>query len=285
MRVFLTGCVLVALAACQPKIPDSAAGVGFDNAVNSPQAQKQIDAQLTQVPPIPPANSVSQETLATLQRTSVTTTAAPVPAPAPVATAPVAVPPPAPQPVQVASVPAPTPASPAPSAPATTEPAAPARTAPDQPQTTPDGVVHASPSNPAPVLMNNPGLSNENDFAAVGARRSIDDDAARLANAKANYQVISPTAVPKRQGNGAPNIVAYALQTKNPVGTKVYTRVGLKNASRHEQACAAYPSANEAQAAFLAKGGPKRDRLGLDPDGDGFACKWDPAPYRAAAGG
>ena len=32
--------------------------------------------------------------------------------------------------------------------------------------------------------------------------------------------------------------------------------------------------------AFLEAGGPKRDRKGLDPDGDGFACAWDPRPFR-----
>ena len=37
-----------------------------------------------------------------------------------------------------------------------------------------------------------------------------------------------------------------------------------------------------AQIDFLAKGGPERDRLGVDPDGDGYACAWNPAPFRAA---
>ena len=37
-----------------------------------------------------------------------------------------------------------------------------------------------------------------------------------------------------------------------------------------------------AQEAFLAQGGPQSDRKGLDPDGDGFACDWDPRPFRAA---
>ena len=37
-----------------------------------------------------------------------------------------------------------------------------------------------------------------------------------------------------------------------------------------------------AQEAFLKAGGPERDRYGLDPDGDGFACRWDPTPFRAA---
>ena len=41
-------------------------------------------------------------------------------------------------------------------------------------------------------------------------------------------------------------------------------------------------SSDLAQKAFLSRGGPERDILLLDPDGDGFACKWDPRPFRLA---
>lgn len=41
--------------------------------------------------------------------------------------------------------------------------------------------------------------------------------------------------------------------------------------------CAAYRTAIAAQRAFIAEGGPERDRLGLDPDGDGYACSFRPA--------
>ena len=40
--------------------------------------------------------------------------------------------------------------------------------------------------------------------------------------------------------------------------------------------CAAYPTPDAAQRAFIAQGGPQRDPLGLDPDGDGRACTWTP---------
>ena len=40
-----------------------------------------------------------------------------------------------------------------------------------------------------------------------------------------------------------------------------------------------------AQIEFLERGGPARDRLGLDPDGDGYACAWDPTPFRKASQG
>ena len=45
--------------------------------------------------------------------------------------------------------------------------------------------------------------------------------------------------------------------------------------------CGRFRDADAAQRAFLAGGGPESDRYGIDPDGDGFACRWDPAPYRA----
>ena len=41
--------------------------------------------------------------------------------------------------------------------------------------------------------------------------------------------------------------------------------------------CAAYRTPIAAQRAFIAEGGPERDRLGLDPDGDGYACSYRPA--------
>lgn len=39
-------------------------------------------------------------------------------------------------------------------------------------------------------------------------------------------------------------------------------------------ACAAFEGLGAAQQAFLSAGGPLKDRNGLDPDGDGFACGW-----------
>lgn len=41
--------------------------------------------------------------------------------------------------------------------------------------------------------------------------------------------------------------------------------------------CSAYPTPAAAQSAFRREGGPQRDPLGLDPDGDGNACSFRPA--------
>lgn len=80
------------------------------------------------------------------------------------------------------------------------------------------------------------------------------------------------------------NIAAFALSTSHPIGQQMYQRSGvrLRNA---ERACAKFASDSLAQEAFLEAGGPDRDRLGVDPDGDGYACRWDPAAFRLARNG
>lgn len=148
--------------------------------------------------------------------------------------------------------------------------------------TRPAAPLDASPSNPPPAAVNSVGISNENDFDAVGSQRTIEDDAARREALKAQYQQVQPTAVPTRNGGNGASLVGYALSTTNPVGQSLYRRSGINAQAKFTRNCAKYPSPDLAQAEFLQKGGPQRDRLGLDPDGDGFACSWDPAPFRAA---
>lgn len=137
----------------------------------------------------------------------------------------------------------------------------------------------------ATPARDNPGISDEQNFEAVSARETIESDAERLARLSAEYQVVQPEALPERQGDTGPNIVAFALQTTNAVGQPVYRRSGFRADARFQSACARYTSADEAQRAFLERGGPEDDRMGVDPDGDGFACYWDPTPFRAARGG
>ena len=159
------------------------------------------------------------------------------------------------------------------------------------------GVVQASPNNPPPVTVdapntegrtqrvittNNPRISDEQDFTAVSDRESIESDRERLLAQREAREVIEPTAIPTR-GSGGPNVVAYALSTRNAVGQKIYRRTPLNSSNRTERNCAIYANADLAQEAFLSAGGPERDRLRLDPDGDGFACNWDPGPYRRLA--
>lgn len=132
----------------------------------------------------------------------------------------------------------------------------------------------------------NPDISDEQSFDAVASRETIESDRERLERRRETFQVAQPEAVPERpSGNAAPNIVTYALSTTNPVGQAAYSRSNRFNEDRYRRACAEFTSSDQAQAAFLAAGGPERDRRGLDPDGDGFACFWDPRPFRTARGG
>lgn len=76
-----------------------------------------------------------------------------------------------------------------------------------------------------------------------------------------------------------PVLVRYAFAAQHAPGTRVWARQGGSDAAA-QQACARYTDTARAQMAFLAAGGPERDPQGMDPDGDGFVCGWDPAPYR-----
>ena len=146
--------------------------------------------------------------------------------------------------------------------------------------------LEASPSNPAPTIRDNPGISDEQDFDAVSDRRGIEGDAARLAQARSQYQVFRPQALPERRpDDDALTPVEFALSTSHAVGQRVWQRAGFTSADRARRNCAAYATPDLAQADFLARGGPERDRMGLDPDGDGFVCGWTPTPFRRAVQG
>ncbi len=243
MRLILGSVALAALTACAPAVPDSGAGVGFQDYSQYQREKAARDAALAGNA-LPAPNAVSSEPLG-------------------------AIPPGATSAQPGADV-------------AADARAALEATAANSGQP----ILQASPSNPAPEgVMNSAGISRENSFEAVGEQRSIEDDASRIAQNRAQYQVVAPEAVGNRPGDVGPNIVAYALATKHPVGTLVYRRVGLNKTGKFERNCAEYASPDLAQVEFLKRGGPERDRLGLDPDGDGYACGWNPAPFRKAVGG
>ena len=96
-----------------------------------------------------------------------------------------------------------------------------------------------------------------------------------LEQARSQLVIIQPGSVPQ-PATGA-NIALYAQQTTNRVGERVYTR---SRSGGLGGGCGRYSNPDDAQRAFLASGGPQSDTKNLDPDGDGFACNWDPTPYR-----
>lgn len=80
-----------------------------------------------------------------------------------------------------------------------------------------------------------------------------------------------------------PALVRYAHQEQHNPGAQVYRRTG-GSVLDAQRSCTSYATADVAQRAFIAAGGPILDPRGMDPDGDGFVCGWDPRPVRNAPG-
>lgn len=126
------------------------------------------------------------------------------------------------------------------------------------------------------------GISDEQSFEAVSARETIESDRERLARQREQYQVIQVASVPGAEVSAGPNLMAYALSTSHAPGTEMYRRINPLRWSSWQDNCLQYRTQEAAQEAFLAEGGPERDRENLDPDGDGYACWWDPTAIRQA---
>ncbi len=221
MRLYVPAIMVLALGACDPKVPDSGGGVGFGGYPSYEQQRAAREAEL-RGQTAPPSNAISGETVTTTTTTTTTTT-------------------PPPAQTQQAATPA---------------------------------------ANP-----NNVAISDEQDFDAVAGRESIESDRERLEQQRAQYVQIQPTAVPTGSGGRGASVVEFALSTTNRVGEAQYRRSKVFAQSRFTKNCLKYPSPDLAQAEFLQSGGPQKDRKGLDPDGDGFACSWDPQPFRNAKAG
>lgn len=243
-------CLSVALAACAPQVPDSAAGVGFGNYGDY---IRQREAQVASAAPVP-----SQPVFST-DRVGAAIDAAQNPQSAPVG--------------------------------APLNAIGPQGGVGNQPTASSDPLAANRPRGNAPAgiqeqtgemgVVNPATMSDEQDFSAVASRETIESDAERLARQRAQYEVVAPTSLPERSADTGPNIVQFALNTSHAPGTQLYNRSRLF-ARDPLVACSKYGSADLAQEAFLAAGGPERDRQGLDPDGDGFVCGWDPRPFRTA---
>lgn len=244
MRLFvLLSLIAPVLAACTPSVPDSGAGVGFQD-YNSYVRDR--EAAAARPAPIVPPGFSTDNIGAAIDRADGVAVAPPV------ATAP-----------QTGAV----------IGAISTVPAA---TAANRPRgNAPAGIKEQS----GEMVHNNTTISDEQDFQAVSQRETIESDRQRIERNRAQYVVIQPGAVPTRPGELGPNIVDYALATTHPVGTQLYRRSSF-GAGNLLAKCARYGSSDQAQAEFLRRGGPERDRLGVDPDGDGYACSWDPSPFR-----
>lgn len=258
MRTQVIVCLTLGLAACAPRVPDSAAGVGFGD-YNSYMREQAASGAMDPMAPAAQAPAGFSTDLAAAAIDRATGVADPN------------------QPAFGTAAPSLDPVN----TPLATTPLAGSQTAysgaldPNRPRgDAPTNIQVES----GEMVHNNTGISDEQDFNAVSSRVSIEGDKERLARNRAQYQVVQPTAVPERTKTG-PNIVEFALSTTHNPGTQMYSRSALR-LTDPMVACARYSSPDLAQQAFLEAGGPQRDRKGLDPDGDGFACSWDPRPFR-----
>lgn len=102
--------------------------------------------------------------------------------------------------------------------------------------------------------------------------------------AEAQVVPVGPlTASGKPVYSGSSGLKRYAADSTHLVGVQVYPRDAVVTRDflvLVEQRCSRFYSTNAAQLAFLAQGGPQVDRMGLDPDGDGYVCGWDPSEWR-----
>lgn len=225
------------LGACQPSVPDSGAGVGFQD-YNSYIRSSAAPPAATPPPAQPVFNPAAAS--AAIDRADGLPAAVPMAATQPA----------------VGSLPASRPRG--------------------------DAPVGIKPeSGEMAAVAGHSSISDEQDFAAVSNRETIASDAERIAQNRAQYVIVQPRDLPVRPGDTGPNIVEFALATTHAPGTQLYTRRSLGKKDPYAN-CGRFASPDLAQAEFLAKGGPERDRSGLDPDGDGFACGWDPRPFRTA---
>ncbi len=120
-------------------------------------------------------------------------------------------------------------------------------------------------------------ISDEQDFAVVSSRETIESDAERQQTYRNSRLVFEP--VELQSAAASPNLARYAIQSTHEIGTKVYRRFIFAKIG-FEDRCAEFVDDDAAQREFLRAGGPKQDRLRIDPDGDGFACGWTPDIYR-----
>lgn len=260
MRLILSAFGLLAVAACAPTIPDSGAGLGFTDHggyasyMRSREVQARGAAPQGIVPP-PQVHSVPA-------RPADDDAARAVAAAALASVAPNRMPPAAPE-AQTTGAPL-----------SAIDPARQFANAPAE---------EAPRPNDSGTLV--PGAANSMYRDEVldmdTARATRDSERERFEERRAAFTPVAPTAVPDRPDD-VPNIVAFALSTTNRVGEQVHRRSRLTT-QNHARNCSEFVNPDRAQEEFLRRGGPERDPLNLDPDGDGFACHWSPEPFRAAA--
>ena len=121
------------------------------------------------------------------------------------------------------------------------------------------------------------GVLDLSQFSQEQQKVEREEAAKRREELKAGRVVLEATQKEKIKRQSV-NLAVFARSVSNKLGEKIYYRylIGSGAAS----GCKKFSNKNAAQIFFLKNGGPKNDFHNMDVDGDGFACKWDPAIYR-----
>lgn len=128
------------------------------------------------------------------------------------------------------------------------------------------------------MISTDDGTLNLNITSQEQQKIERDKAAILLEAARDQYVIIEPGALPNIVAGV--NIALYARETTNAVGENLYRRPLIKLRFSITE-CNKFATLDEAQRYFLANDGPQKDPLNLDPDGDGFACRWSPEFYRS----
>ena len=128
-----------------------------------------------------------------------------------------------------------------------------------------------------PTLSSDDGTLDLSQFSFEQQKIDRDKAAAFLLEVREKRIIIEPGEIPDIIA--IVNIAAYARSTDNPIGKRVYTRNYMRSSDEPNN-CSRFPIKDDAQRYFLANGGPELDPLKLDPDGDGYACFWNPEAFR-----
>jgi len=149
------------------------------------------------------------------------------------------------------------------------------------PQAIPTAQAPATPGVATSALPTTPTTGSteitDNSFSTVAATETIETDRAKLQNLQQQRVELQAEPLPER--GTSVNLAAFARSTSHKIGTKLYPRSSLR--SRAAAQCQKYRNPDEAQRAFLTEGGPEKDPMRMDPDGDGFVCGWSPVPFRS----
>ena len=126
-------------------------------------------------------------------------------------------------------------------------------------------------------LKTSDGILDLSQFSQEQQKVEREQAAQRREELKAGRVVLEATGKEKIATKSV-NLAVFARSVSNKLGEKIYYRNFVS--SDAGSGCKKFSNKNAAQIFFLENGGPKNDFYNMDVDGDGFACKWDPAIYR-----